>query len=151
MKNSLKVFSVLLVLCMVCGVAFAGWISPTNDVTKKLVLTPKGGLLGTGTATSVNNSTTVSGRGESITGILVTTGSTIGVSGSNIGLFDSPVYWNGTSYQQYDVPNECVFEAYVAPNTTTFFDLHYSPITTSQGLYVTQSSAYSNVIVYTQQ
>lgn len=147
MKNLLKMFSVVLVLCLVCSAAFASWITPVNDVTKKMGLTPKGGLLTANSLPVPAATNIVSGNGESVTGVLVTSGATAG----SVAVFDSPIYWNGSSYQMYDVAAECVFQADIAANTSAFYDFHNSPIQTKQGLYVTTSSANTNVEVYTQQ
>lgn len=154
MKKFLRLASVVLVMCLVCSVAFASWVSPVNTTTKKATLFAKGGLENTISSYTPAWSTTLSGRGESITGVLISNGpsatGTMGTGGT-VALYDSPVYWTGSQYAQYDVPAECIFEAYAAPNTTTFFDLHAAPITSQQGLYLTSSNTGSQVIVYTEQ
>jgi hypothetical protein len=142
MKKLLSFILTTLLVIGLAGVSFA-YVEVNNN--GKIVTNYQKATGGFFTATGIQ---TISGTPAVITGVMVVAGGTA----NQVELYDTSA--TATSpYFEAGVPQpgitNTVFEASVAANTASFFDLSQTPIRTTLGLEAAQAGLGGGFIVYT--
>lgn len=168
MKKLLLVFGVLMGLVVLSAPSFALTAPNSSNKTSLNIPLVSSQTNGNTAFTTASTSVSVTGAGQFCSGSgattftgtsfgnLVSCGSTPitglimsgGASGGTVVIYDSNTNGNNANFAAEVGPQEAVFEATVAANTTTYIDAHDVPISTINGV-VAYATSTSGVIVYT--